>query len=69
MKRPEDSLFAGYGPKSAATGNNRGFLENPTLRVGKMKEDGLDGALEWVDHENRYFNEQTVMLANILGYR
>lgn len=69
MKRPEDSPFSCYGPKSAATANNRGFLDNPTLRVGKPREEFLEGVLEWTGRDDAYFGEQTVMLANMLGYR
>jgi hypothetical protein len=69
MKRPEDSPFSGFGPKSAHSANNPGFLEDPTLRVGKLREETLEGALEWVERDDVQFGAQTVMLANILGYR
>lgn len=68
MKQPENSPFSGMGPESAPTGNNPEFLKNPKLRSGKIKEERLDGPLEWTSDE-AYFCAETIMLAHMMGYR
>lgn len=69
MKRPEDSPFSKPGPAGAPTGANLGFLEDPVLRVGKVKEERLDGPLEWGEGDDLYYGDELIQLAHILGYR
>jgi hypothetical protein len=68
MLRPEDSPFARLGPPNAKFGNNPGFIENPALRIGKIKEENLQDPLEWFQGRNVYFSQQTRELALMLGY-
>lgn len=68
MMKPEESPFAVEGPSSARYGNNRGFVENPNLRVGKIKEENLDDPLEWIESGEAYFAQETRLLAYTLGY-
>ncbi len=68
MMKPEKSPFAVVGPDRAKHGNNRGFIENPHLRIGKVPEENLDDPLEWREPENVHFTPETRTLAHILGY-
>lgn len=68
MLHPEDSPYAGFGPKCAPYGNNLGFLEDPRLRIGGLPEVSLHGPLEWADTEME-FAPPTFELAHQLGYR
>lgn len=68
MMKPEQSPFAGIGPENAKYGNNVGFIENPHLRVGKIREESLDGPLEWISEGEVFFCDQTRALACQLGY-
>ncbi|MCA0045082.1 sulfotransferase family protein [Celeribacter litoreus] len=68
MMKPEESPFAVMGPENAPYGNNVGFIEKPHLRVGRPKQETLEGPLEWVTDHETYFTEQTRSLAYQLGY-
>lgn len=68
MMKPELSPFAVEGPSSARYGNNRGFIENPHLRVGKIKEENLDDPLEWVTQREEHFEQNVRSMAHYLGY-
>ncbi len=68
MMKPENSPFAKLGPVNAKMGNNPGFIENPALRIGKVKEENLHDPLEWVERETVYFSKETRELALMLGY-
>ncbi|MBF0393141.1 MAG: sulfotransferase [Alphaproteobacteria bacterium] len=68
MKHPEASPYARPGPDQARGGNNRGFLENPALRVGPIKPSSLNGPLEWMP-DGSGFGQTTHLLARRLGYR
>lgn len=67
MKHPEQSPYAGFGPSNARGGNNRGFLEDPTLRILKRRIIDLSGPLEWVT-DSSGFCEETIRLAHQFGY-
>jgi hypothetical protein len=67
MKHPEESPYARPGPPNALSGNNPGFLKDPTLRVGKVSAQDLDSPLEWLDGRKK-FDPYTVELARLLGY-
>jgi hypothetical protein len=69
MMRPEDGPFSWAGPENAKGGNNKGFLENPKLRVGKIKDSTLDGPLEWITDRDVDFDMKTRNFAHQLGYR
>lgn len=68
MMHPETSPFACYGPPNARMGNNKGFIESPALRVGKLREENLDDPLEWFKDETVHFAPATKLLAQVLGY-
>ncbi len=68
MMRPEDSPFAVVGPARARYGNNKGFIENPHLRVGKIREENLDDPLEWMEPDETHFSDGNRALAHQLGY-
>lgn len=68
MKHPEYSPYAHIGPPSAAHGNNRGFLEEPILKVGRPSPATLVGPMEWLP-EPRGFAPETLRLARQLGYQ
>ncbi len=68
MLHPEGSPYANFGPRSAPYGNNLGFLENPKLRIGGLKQLSLKGPLEWLEDEGE-FSRETVDLAHQLGYQ
>lgn len=67
MKHPEQSPYACYGPPNARGGNNRGFLEDPKLRVLKRQKISLNDPLEWLN-DNGIFQEETIALARQFGY-
>ena len=67
MKHPEQSPFAQPGPENARGGNNAGFMKDPTLRVGKMPEESLEGPLEW-RQDSKGFEPHSIALARQLGY-
>ena len=69
MMRPEESPFACEGPEAAKYGNNKGFIENPELRIGPIKPESLDGPLEWGADARLQFSNNTRNAANQLGYR
>jgi len=68
MLRPEDSPFARPGPENARLGNNPGFIEDPKLRIGKVKPENLTDPLDWVRDREAHFSAETRDLAAILGY-
>lgn len=69
MLHPENSPYACVGPDNARGGNNRGFLENPHLRISPIRMPAMSGRLEWFpegdDHE---FSAETREIAAMLGY-
>lgn len=69
MMHPENGPFSCFGPENAHGGNNKGFLESPHLRVGKIKESTLDGPFEWITGEDVEFDMKTRNFAHQLGYR
>ena len=68
MMSPEASPFAVKGPESARHGNNPGFLENPTLRIGKIPEPSMKDPLEWITDREVHFRPDTKTMAHQLGY-
>ena len=67
--RPEESPFAMVGPPSAPYGADPNFLKEPKLdfaRLAKIKEDSLDGPLEW--NPGKEFSQPVKRLALQLGY-
>jgi hypothetical protein len=67
MKHPEKSVFACRGPRGARYGNDRFFIENPLLRLGRTHGLTLDGPLRWRDDDRR-FSEPVLQLARRFGY-
>lgn len=68
MQHPEDSPYACIGPKGARYGNNLGFLEDPSLKVGRPALASLIGPLEWLARP-RDFGPSMLRLARRLGYQ
>lgn len=68
MMKPEESPFAVLGPGNARYGNNAGFIENPHLRIGKIKDESLTDPLEWLEPKEIYIDHETRALAHMLGY-
>lgn len=68
MLRPEDSPFAKLGPDNAKFGNNPGFIEDPKLRIGKVKAENLTDPIEWIEDREAHFGAPTLDLAALLGY-
>lgn len=69
MLRPEASPFASIGPPSAQYGADPNFLNNPKLdfeRLARIKEESLDGPLEW--KPDAHFSQPVRRLALQLGY-
>ncbi|HEV7859195.1 MAG TPA: sulfotransferase [Pyrinomonadaceae bacterium] len=68
MKHPEHSPYACPGPQGAEFGNDRFFLQNPTLRPEKAPEQSLEGPVSW--SASRYgLTREVVELARQFGYR
>lgn len=68
MMHPERGPFSRPGPENAKGGNNKGFLENPHLRVGDIKPETLEGPLDWGPEDSAGFDVLTRTLAHQLGY-
>ncbi|MCP5159637.1 MAG: sulfotransferase [Gammaproteobacteria bacterium] len=68
MMHPEHSPYAHIGPSNAPHGNNRGFLEQPELKVGRPSFVSLTGPMEW-SREGQDFAPATLRLARQLGYQ
>ncbi|MEM1149488.1 MAG: sulfotransferase [Pseudomonadota bacterium] len=68
MMKPEESPFACTGPEDAKYGNNVGFIENPHLRIGKIKIEDLANPLDWREPNEVYLDNETRALARVLGY-
>lgn len=66
MKHPELSPYARLGPAAAPFGNDPNFLENPTLRRGRVAQHSLEGALSWKPDEG--FRDDVKRLALQFGY-
>ena len=67
MKHPERSPYACFGPTGARFGNDRFFLENPTLRPARAEPQSLEGPLNWrADGEG--FSAPVKRLAREFGY-
>jgi hypothetical protein len=47
MMHPERSPYAHFGPRSAALGNDPGFLQRPEFRPFRRTAESLDEALPW----------------------
>jgi hypothetical protein len=67
MKHPEDSPFAGFGPRNALLGGDPSFFRHPALRTGKVKGQSLDGPLPW-RRDGLGFREEVRELARQFGY-
>lgn len=67
MKHPERSPYACFGPSNARGGNNRGFLEDPNLRILKRRDVSLHDPLEWMS-DGSGFCQETIELAHKFGY-
>lgn len=67
MHHPETSPFACVGPDNARFGNNPGYIQDPTLRIGRPSPQSLDGPLEW-NPGVEGFQPRTQALARLLGY-
>jgi hypothetical protein len=68
MKHPERSPYAFLGPTGARFGNDRYFLEQPSLRPERAKVHALDGVLTWRD-DGQGFMPAVKALAMEFGYR
>ncbi len=68
MMHPENSPFAGPGPKSSPGGNNPGFLKNPKLRIGRIPAENLDDPFDGDSEEKLYFSPRSRALARLMGY-
>ena len=68
MTHPERSPYACYGPPGARFGNDRLFLEKPTLRPERAKRYSLDGPLSW-RKDGRGLLAEVVQLAREFGYK
>jgi hypothetical protein len=65
MKHPEFSPYAFVGPEGAQLGNNIGFLQSPTLQVGKVVEPLLDD----FNHQlSPHLRSSVKCLAHKIGY-
>jgi hypothetical protein len=73
MTHPELSPYARLGPTGARFGNDRLFLENPTLRPRMNRDDGngiqlgLESPVPW-GREGSGFSAETQRLARQFGY-
>lgn len=67
MLQPEQSPFACFGPDNAKYGNDPNYLNDPVLRLVKVREPNLDEPLEWA--QDRSFLPATRKLAKLFGYR
>jgi hypothetical protein len=68
MKHPERSPYACYGPRGAAFGNDRSFLNHPALRPERAEEQRLAGPLSWRE-DGREFCPEVRDLAVSFGYQ
>jgi Sulfotransferase family len=66
MKHPERSPYACYGPRSAAYGNDRLFLDSPALRAERAMTLTLDDPLPW--SAGRTLHPRVTALAREFGY-
>jgi hypothetical protein len=67
MKHPERSPYACLGPAGAGGGNDRSFLESPTLRPQKGELHSLAGPLSW-RRDGGGFLPRVKHLAKQFGY-
>jgi len=67
MKHPERSPYACFGPPGARFGNDRLFLESPTLRSERAQSHSLEGPLDWRS-DKMGFRPETKELAKEFGY-
>lgn len=67
MSRPDDWIFAGYGPRAAPYGLEPEVLEDIVLPAGWNPVPRLDGALPWRP-DGAAFSPDLVALARVLGY-
>ncbi|MCI0623053.1 MAG: sulfotransferase [Acidobacteria bacterium] len=67
MKHPEDSPYAGFGPKGAMFGNDPNFLRDPKLRPERGTRPTLDGPLSW-RKDGQGFLPEVRQLARQFGY-
>jgi hypothetical protein len=67
MKRPEQSPYAGPGPRGATYGNDPNFLDQPAIRSERAKVLTLEGALSWQPNGEGFMPE-VKRLAEHFGY-
>jgi len=67
MHHPERSPFACYGPVGAKYGNDRLFLDSPSLRPDRAEQLNLEGPMDW-STEGHGFHWQVLELARSFGY-
>jgi len=67
MKHPEESPYACLGPRSAQFGNDRLFLEDPTLRQKPSRVQKLAGPPDWRS-DGKTLDPKVVELAQQFGY-
>jgi len=68
MKHPERSPYASFGPTGARFGNDRFFLESPTLRPDRAEPQSLEGPLPWSSDGHELF-PHVKQLAIQFGYQ
>ncbi len=66
MKHPETSCYACFGPVGAKFGNDYKFLEEPKLRVGKVKEPLIKDSKHLTPDQDLF--DAVESLANRFGY-
>jgi hypothetical protein len=67
VKHPERSAYACFGPTGARFGNDRFFLDNPTLRPTRAEPQSLEGPLSWRS-DGGGFSALVKRLAREFGY-
>jgi len=67
MTRPQDSIYARFGPYGAHLGNDPNFLRSPAFRYQKIAPSKLGGPLPWRP-DGMGFLVEIMELARELGY-
>jgi hypothetical protein len=68
MKHPENSPYAGFGPRGARYGNDPFFLNEPALRPARVEPQSLVGRAGW-NPDGRGFFPKVRELAEQFGYQ
>jgi Sulfotransferase family len=67
MKHPECSPFACLGPPNATFGGDPNFFRDPALRLGRCRDERLEGPVPWRS-DGRGLSEEVRHLARQFGY-